>query len=552
MRLETRHPKPWHEAARFGTAALWVVVLSVWLYPQLLWIYAAPSLLASDALSVSSAVLRTYRPLWFACFFPALAFGLACYVVMHRRPRTRTAAVGAGLDRLTAAQTTATLCIALCVLALSYRLLVLAPLITDGKERVSSLLLSLHAEWWADFSSLAPVVERHVLIGALAAVLAATQAWGLLPRLGGSRARLVALLGVLLVFGGAMAWLGGLERVASYVPRTVFEIDRDAPILRGLLLDDPAHRATAVLHLERYLATHVDDGRRLTLGQLEDNAWGVWPDLPEYERAIRRCELCLLPGIGLFAAEGLPVRLAPETVEDGSTGAPGPILVLEIPRGARTVRVDWIDGGAQEVVPLDVVSARVGAESRVVAKIDFLVQMAVVRDLLADLRDAGVRRVDLAAIAYGYRPLPNGIPLLTFDREESAPVYEPRLREHPWNRDRVVVVKKYVPPPGMSEAPDPRPKCGETDWLEVAIAHDRYELEPEGSLPERVTLSVDADLAYGEFVGLLQAVLAGGPESIGLVVADEADSDGSGTGTPGTSGARTPARTPASMSRDGS
>ncbi len=497
-----------HEPIRFGTAFLWVGLLSLWTFYQGLWFYSfRPSF--SSSLSTASAILRTVRPLWFASFFPSLAFGIAWYVFSHRLSSFRTTPVTCGIDRLTISQTYASLCVAICAFTFNYRILPMLPLCTSGGDRASEHLLTLtwtSAEW----VPVSPVLEQQVLVGCLAAALIAVQAWGLLPRLGGNRRRLATLVGLLLIGGFGVPWFGLLETLPSPAPKGVFELDTRSPASRGLLLDDSDYQDEANLTLAGYLTTHNDHGDVTTWYQLGRNFLPEWRASTAEEIPYRRCELCQLPGVAGWTLTGLPLKLTGEPPIDSA-----PTKVIEIPRRPGDARLyDPRSAGAIETVPIVEVCSRLGGSDWVVAKIDFSVSMQVVRDFLSNLRDQGIRRVDLAVIPYGYRTIPSEVAVLSFDASEDTATYTPRRRRE--SRGKVIIVKKYVPPP---RGPiDLRPKCQEVDRWDVYDAWSRYAPDPPNSLPARVRLPVEVDTQYGEFVGMLQGALTGGAEIIVVTV----------------------------------
>ena len=62
-----------------------------------------------------------------------------------------------------------------------------------------------------------------------------------------------------------------------------------------------------------------------------------------------------------------------------------------------------------------------------------------------------------------------------------------------------------------------------THACETSSSDPSSALDPADSLPSRVGLPVEADAAYGEFVGVLQGVLTGGAETIVVAVREDTE-----------------------------
>ncbi len=410
------------------------------------------------------------------------------------------------MERLTTAQTYATLCIAICAFALNYRVFPLLPLTAFSDIRASQPLRELTWQGYAGGQD-SPVLQLQVMIGMLAAGLVIQQAWGLLPRLGGSRKRLMVLTSLSLLGGLGMVSFGLLEKIPLSVPDEVFAIEVDLPIHRGLIYGDPEYREEADLAIMKYLVTHSDSGSPIRLHQIRRNQPpGLHYELDELR--IGLCELCLLPGVGVWTTGGLPFLLGENLPID-----PEPRTIVELPRHSGYGRLYGPSNAAALTrLPIADIPVGIGSSDWVVVKIDFNVAMDEVHRLLAGLRDHGVRRVDFAVLPEGLQSLPRRIPTLSLNREPETTVYEPRRSGVRFSNS--IVVRRYVPPPSG----DLRQRCNEVDSWDHHRAWARHAPQPPGSLPDRIRVSTEPDTLYGDFIGVLQSALPGGVETVEITL----------------------------------
>jgi biopolymer transport protein ExbD len=500
----------WHELIRIGLTAAWVATLTLWSYYQGLWFYSGVGW-RTHALRDASVFLRTIDPMWWVCFFSALAFGVGFYTFAHRPQRggARTPSPY-GLTRFATYQAPMTLCLGICVYLLNWRVLPLLPLTTSGVDRASPLLLQF--EWASvDMGRVPLALELQLLIAALGAGVVFLQAWSLVPRLGGSRLRLVLLVTIMLAVGSWVPMSGLLRELHSPEASEIISLDTDGPVERGLLMGDRNYDETAAIALARYFQTHDDLGHVLSYQALQGNWWDWHREVRRGDYAEALCELCRLPGVQLWTTSGLHVLLGdgPEP-NDTEPGA-----VVEVPRRAVAARVyDPVPGAPITVVEVEDLLSVIPASDWLVVKIDWAVPMRNVVRLLDLLRTAGVRRVDLAVMPHGYVPIPSAPVRLVLNGTDVAYSYHPRQRP-PQGRERVRL-RPYLPPPPVTYGPG----CDEVFEYWDAMAGV---LDDPGTVPEGVSITVEEEMEYGRFIGILQGAVSGGATRIAVVLTQPSD-----------------------------
>lgn len=493
--------RAWQEPLRIGLAVVWVTTLALWSYHQVLYLHCYPYS-GQNGLESASRILRNAGPLWLACLLPALALGLAGYAFTHRSiPDRLSSPIHCGLERLRVAQTYATLCIAICLYLVNWRLLYFGAPASSGWSRISLPLTVFHwgaAERWPGPA----LLDLHLVLGALGLGAVALRAWQLVRPWPGHRRNLVLLAAGLLAAGLVVAYGGVLYEMPSPMPPGVGDLARADPVFRGMILGDPDFEPEANLALSRYFSTHDGSGRVVPWYYVqEDSLRHLALEGGEPEPA-RPCEICQLPGVGLWTLRGLPFIL-------GTGPSPrdaAPSLVIELPRGLDDVRLYEPEGsGPITSQPLGELRTVRPDADWIILKADFLVPMETFLSVLEDLRVGGVRRVDLAVIPYGYRPLPGGTPRLTIGSGAKGELYEPSPSESG---------KRYVPPPPRSGARCP---AVYTHW---ETSHE-WALAPPDSLPDSVAIRFGKTMPYGKFVAVLQGAVAGGARAIELVAENE-------------------------------
>jgi biopolymer transport protein ExbD len=514
-------PKWWHEPIRIGLTVAWVGALTLWTYMHVFF-YFSGNPWWQTALEQASTTLRSAKPLWFAAFLPAFAFGLAWYTFSHTLGfQPSRSPIRCGLDRLTISQNYMTFCLAICLFLVNYRMLPVMSVMDDGAHRVSDALVPFHGEdcfgtrWFA-------TVEIHVIVGALGLAVIFLRSWGILSRLGRSRANLSALTLALLAAGVLVPWSGFLDRIPTAADNRVFDLDLEDPAHRWLLLGDDNHREAGKLALARYYRTYDDEGVAFTYHELNYNfrlSWEYddetpWSDEFDRARAAFMCELCRLPGVGAWTTTGLSLLLH----ESGPVASGEPNLVVEVPRLGTAFRLYHpAELPRLTVAAVEELPDYLGDEDWIVLKIDWAVKMGPVQKLLRDLVNHGVRRVDLAVMPQGFVPLPEAPVLLSLDDEERVPSF--RKQRNPTRRDKkIIVVRQYFPP---GTEPDPRPICYDLGRDEYHDAWWDWLPDPPGSLPARVAIKTSEDQPYGEFIGVFQGAVAGGANEIHLEVVED-------------------------------
>ena len=502
----------WQEPVRLALTTLWIATLSLFTFYQGLWFFYASSW-SDNSLSRVSVFANSIRPLWYMSFFPAVAFGLAWHAFSYRLLAPPPTGLRSGFQRLERIRTYGGLCVGICAFTFNYRILPVFPLLTDGVERQSSRLFSF-VYGPIDWFPLGRSFELQAFVGILAAAFVGTQTWGLLPRARKTRLRFAAFIVLLLAAGLITPGFGIPNRFTSPVTRTVLVLDSKLPLHRGLLLGDAEHDAVAVSTLATYFETHDNDGSVLPLRQIEREELAAWRELSYGELTVRLCELCRLPGTAIWTLNGLPLRLSGDQPRDTR-----PSMVVEIPRHPDKARLyEPLRRESFRVVPVDALSTEINGSDWLVLKIDLDVRMKAVIQLIRQLKDNDVRRIDLAVVPYGFEAASPRIPWLSLEPISGVATYSPR--ELPRRLLRVVIISRYVPP-----MEDLRPRCRSINWSDHMYPWARYSLELPGSIPRSVQLVIDPKQTYGDFVGVLQGVLTADVDAIALSLQQEKDED---------------------------
>lgn len=490
----------WHEPVRNALIVIWVSILTLWMYHQALFFYCYPRL-SQSTLEAANMVRRTVMPLWLACFLPALAVGLAVYAWSQRPLRDRLGSgVHCGLERLRAAQSHMTLCVALCLFVLNWRILYSTPMADAGWNRIGEPLTVFHWGRTVRWQGVG-VLELQACIAAVAVGAMFLRAWELVRPDRGRRRNLLVLFLALSAAGLLAPTTGILYEMPSAIRAEVRDVLLDDSVRRSWILGGRGSERQAARVLSTYFETHDAQGRVLPWKDVQENELPDWDWFAPGADSWEPCEICQLPGVNVWTAHGLPLLIG----EEGPPPGEGPQLVIEVPRDPTVSRLYEPGGGADiRTVPTAEIGAALAGAQWVVLKLDFGISMNDVLPLLGDLRDLGVRRVDLAVIPFGYRRLPSDSPRLTVDSGSGGATYEPlRSAEKRW---------RYFPPPL------PGRRCDFFDCGEYWKAWMQWRPDPPGSLPESVTIGVNAETRYGEFVAVLQGAISGGARRIDVAM----------------------------------
>lgn len=498
--------RPWHEPVRITLTVLWVTLLTLWLYHQVLYLYGA-SQWSMDAATAASIVLRTGSPLWFACFFPALATGLGWYVFSHRLRTVSTSILDLKRDRLSALHAHFSFCTGCFTYLLAYRVLPILPMCTDGFERASPTLAQFY---WGDrdFSLHVDVVlDRWIWVAGLAAALVILQAWGSLPRLGGSRRHLLLLVSLLLMMGVAVPVVRIHESIPLPISADLFDLDETDAATHALLVERPQESILARNTLATFLATHDDEGYVI---RFRDLRWNLAPGHPfplRDDRCEAICQLCLLPAVPVFTLQGIPVRLAAVPKHSSEPG-----VVIELSRLGLQARVyEPTDPRHATSVPLSDLAHTAFGTDWVVVKADVALRMTVIRGLLESLQQAGIKQANLAVVSFGFLRAPTESPHLLFGEANDLVRFELPPRP-PTGDTNIIVVKKYVPPRNG----EPRPCCDDVEDWEY---HDFwYELAPpeEDSVSSEIRIDIGERMFFGRFAAIVSSAWYGGARTIYL------------------------------------
>jgi hypothetical protein len=203
------------------------------------------------------------------------------------------------------------------------------------------------------------------------------------------------LTAILLTVGLCVPCFGLLYEMPSPLPQPVRELDRDDTALRSLVLEGGTAEDDAELLLARYAKTRDDLGGWVTIQEAGDNwlrRWNTAVSEAWSESRYLVCELCQLPGVGLWTLSGIPVLL-----DDASAGSTAdPTLVVEIPRRGTECRIYDPPDPAFTIRPLAELPSCGEGHAAIVLKLDVGIPMVQVSELLAALRDHGVARVSVA------------------------------------------------------------------------------------------------------------------------------------------------------------
>ena len=502
--LQSR-PRPIRGWLRTTLTIVWVVILSMWMFYHSAAIYLVAMDhsfdvgAAANALTAASALLRTLQPLWLAFFLPALATGLAWYLFSFRHAIEKQP----GVKRRTLAELYGTLCIAMFGSLLSHRLISIVPLLTSGGDRISDVLASTFSDPWSTWSS-TPWIEQMAICGALLLLIVLVRAWSLLPRIGETRRAFFTLAGVLLTVGLVVSDRNILVRLVeadSWDLHNVGKIDAE----RGAILGEPRYASDGLGFLSTYLITHDDQGRSIYVdlirkNQIEHIPWDA-PRDPEL-RGRQNCELCRIPGVAAWTMSGLSFYLSSSEPIDQR-----PTHVVEVPRRGSSARVyQPLDTSTFDSMGLWESAAAVAPSDWVVLKIDGLIKMDRVRDLLRILAEGGVRRIDLAVVPHGFEKYPGPIARMVFRTTERAFEYVPL---------ESLDIRKYVPPPPPVE----QPGCQSFNDWDYRLIRRRY--VPTGDIhhPE-LKIETTSETSYVDFVAVLSAALFSQPDTVVITIAD--------------------------------
>lgn len=497
-------PRPVRGWLRTTLTIIWVVILSLWMFYQSAAIYVMTMEHSFDvgaganALTAASALLRTLQPLWLALFLPALATVLAWNLFSFRH----TIEQQPGVNRRTLAELNGTLCVALFGCLLNHRIMPLGAMVTSAGDRISNELLSTFSDPYGTWSS-TPWVEGMAACGALLLLVVLARAWSLLPRIGGSRRVFFTLASGLLIAGLAVSDASILVRLVLPDSSGLHNVGRTAAE-RGVILGEPQHASEALEFLSTYLITHDDQGRSLYVdlirnNQIEHIPWDA-PRDPEL-RGRQVCEVCRIPGVAAWTMSGLSFYLGSTEPVDQR-----PSHVVEVPRRGTSARVYRpLDPSTFNSMDLWDSIAAVAPSDWVVLKIDGLIKMDRVRDLLRILAEEGVRRVDLAVVPHGFERYPGPIARLVFRTTGSVFEYVPR---------KSLDLRRYVPPPPSLRPAD----CESFEIWDYVSIRRRY--VPTGETHSELEIETTPETDYAEFVAVLSAALFSRPETVVLTIDD--------------------------------
>lgn len=458
-------------------------------------------------------MLRSVDPLWYTCFFSALAFGIGWYGLAWRLFARDKSPLGSSFDRLNKMQTYGGFCVGVCTYTITYRVLPFHPMTTNGVD-LQSKKLAFFSNWSGVWYGAESILQTQAAISALAAGFLAVKTWGLLPTQSKIRLRFAILIALLAGVGMMVPVLGVLRIVPTPFEETVRKLDLDEPLNRGLFLDDPAYEVEADQALATYFMTHAADGTPLSLGQVMREQVPGWESLDDAELRHRRCELCRLPEAAIWTTQGLAFLLGTKSFQ-----AESPSLIVEVPRHPETIRVYGLEAQAPvHIVSKEDLGAELAGTPWLVLKIDQLVSGKDVFSLLRTIRDSGVQRVDLAVIPYGFKTVSKRIPQLALDSVVGAAPFKAR---ESWKNSNVVVISKYVPPYGQPI--DPRPICTSRAGREFDEPWTRYETESPGALPELVRMTFKPDEDYRELIAKMQSIWTAGVSVVEVALNEDSE-----------------------------
>lgn len=507
----------WHEPARIGLVVTWTLTVTYWFYFQILFLENVVLLRDRISLDSASVLLTTAEPLWYACWFPTLAFGLSWYGFIQRPvDRPTDDPLRSGAVWRARFQRNMLLCTGASLLLLCWRVLSAYALTAGILAESSRTLFAFHWGWDNSWSS-SQVLWLFALIGLLGCGLIYMQLLVLVDRFNHGRRTATVLAGVLAIAGLLIPWSGLLYKLPLPVNGDTFSLNTEGALYQGLLLDEDDYQGEARLAVITYLQTHDDDGqkaeyRHLLNDFIQDRQ--IPADDSDFDYSTLNCEVCRLPVVAGWTVNGLAVRLTDQEPVESLA----PALVLEIPRRATDCRVyDPRDLSTFVRKPLAELPGLLAGVDWIVLKLDVAVKMVTVREILSSLEEMGIRRIDLAVLPHGIQELPPDPPLLILDGNQIGARYVP-LR-----RAKGGPLRKYEPPFPKSE--DLGKGC-ESFWPhEYNLAWWYWKPDPPGTVPTRVSIAVKEDEPYAVFAYILYSAMAGEAKEIDLVVEGKIDEE---------------------------
>lgn len=476
-----RRRRPWEEPLRLLLTLAWAVGLTLFGFEQ--YVFLAAETGWGEGLVKASMLSRTLPHFWVLGLLPAVGFAAAWYAFSWL-PLSPWRAVDATAGFLRS-RVLMLFTVALYFGPLTYRILFCVLNTGTGDGLASRPVLRLHGmlDYGAPVRRVLGLLEAVAVLGTFLLLM---ESCFLARRLGARPRNLLALLAVVLAGGMLLPALGRYPFPTPAAVHALRSIEGWPPEERALVRGGTSGGDFQRLeHL--YYDTWTDDGWRRP-GQIRQLRDFLEP--PELLSPLGAfdpffCSTVLLPYIRVLSATGLTLDLSDEPIR-----ADGPTLVVEVPAGGE-IRLYGTEGDPR-VVPRGGLHTAFPSTDWIVLKADTRLPAATMTGLLEDLRDAGVRRVSLAAQSVGWSPVGGRVLRLLVTEPGDLPRYEP-------DRWRSWVI--YVP-----RIPEPGLHCRWDHRRDVRGDENDFGIPVPGELGPEV--AVASDRSYQDLVRRLAGAMA--------------------------------------------